>query len=62
MSGSCFNRFATDRSHFLPLYVTIQSVDLVAEFAGEDRYPGLIVKAAILGFDFISNHPFIDVL
>lgn len=29
-------------------------------FGGEDLYPGLIAKAAALGFSLIQNHPFID--
>jgi death on curing protein len=29
-------------------------------FAGEDLYPTVIDKAAILGFSIIMNHPFID--
>ena len=29
-------------------------------FAGADLYPGLIAKAAALGFSLIQNHPFVD--
>ena len=29
-------------------------------YAGQDLYPGLIEKAAALGFSLISNHPFVD--
>ena len=29
-------------------------------FAGVDLYPGLIAKAAALGFSLIQNHPFVD--
>jgi len=29
-------------------------------FGGRDLYPGLIGKAAALGFSLISNHPFVD--
>lgn len=29
-------------------------------FGGADLYPGLVAKAAALGFSLIQNHPFID--
>ncbi len=29
-------------------------------FAGADLYPGLIAKAAALGFSLIQNHPSVD--
>jgi len=29
-------------------------------FAGADLYPGLIAKAAALGFSLIQKHPFVD--
>jgi death-on-curing protein len=29
-------------------------------FGGEDLYPGLVEKAAALGYSLINNHPFID--
>jgi death-on-curing protein len=29
-------------------------------FDGEDLYPGLLEKAAALGFSIIMNHPFLD--
>jgi death-on-curing protein len=29
-------------------------------FDGEDLYPGLLEKAAALGFSIIMNHPFVD--
>ena len=29
-------------------------------FGGVDLYPGLIAKAAALGFSLIQNHPFVD--
>lgn len=29
-------------------------------FGGEDLYPGVLEKAAVLGFSLVSNHPFID--
>lgn len=29
-------------------------------FGGEDLYPGLVEKAAVLGFSLIANHPFLD--
>lgn len=29
-------------------------------FGGEELYPGLMAKAAALGFSIIMNHPFID--
>jgi death-on-curing protein len=29
-------------------------------FDGEDLYPNLLEKAAVLGFSIIMNHPFID--
>ena len=29
-------------------------------FDGHDLYPGLIAKAAALGFSLIQNHPFVD--
>lgn len=29
-------------------------------FGGEDLYPALIEKAAVLSFSIIRNHPFID--
>ncbi len=29
-------------------------------FGGEDLYPGLVEKAAALGFSLIQNHPFVD--
>ena len=31
-----------------------------ATFAGQDLYPTLVDKAAILGFALIKNHPFLD--
>ena len=29
-------------------------------FAGMDLYPGLVAKAAALGFSRVQNHPFVD--
>jgi death-on-curing protein len=29
-------------------------------FSGEELYPGIVEKAAALGFSLIQNHPFID--
>lgn len=29
-------------------------------FGGEDLYPNLLEKAAVLGFSIIMNHPFLD--
>lgn len=29
-------------------------------FEGDDLYPGIVEKAAALGFSLISNHPFLD--
>jgi len=29
-------------------------------FAGVDRYPSLVEKAAALGFALVENHPFVD--
>ena len=29
-------------------------------FGGEDLYPGLVEKAAALGYSLIKNHPFLD--
>ena len=29
-------------------------------FEGKDLYPGIVEKAAVLGFSMISNHPFTD--
>jgi death-on-curing protein len=29
-------------------------------FGGDDLYPGLLEKAAVLGFSIIMNHPFVD--
>jgi death-on-curing protein len=29
-------------------------------FGGEDLYPGLVEKAAALGFSLVMNHPFVD--
>ena len=29
-------------------------------FGGDDLYPGLLEKAAALGFSIIQNHPFLD--
>jgi death-on-curing protein len=29
-------------------------------FAGTDLYPGVVAKAAALGFSLIQNHPFVD--
>jgi death-on-curing protein len=29
-------------------------------FAGVDLYPGVVAKAAALGFSLIQNHPFVD--
>lgn len=29
-------------------------------FGGQDLYPGLVEKAAALGFSLIMNHPFVD--
>ena len=29
-------------------------------FGGADLYPGLVDKAAVLGFALIQNHPFVD--
>jgi death-on-curing protein len=29
-------------------------------FAGMDLYPGIVAKAAALGFSLIQNHPFLD--
>ena len=29
-------------------------------FDGEDLYPGLVAKAAALGYSLVMNHPFVD--
>ena len=31
-----------------------------ASFGGQDLYPDVFIKAAVLGHSLISNHPFID--
>jgi death-on-curing protein len=31
-----------------------------ASFGGEDLYPGVIEKAAALGFSLVMGHPFVD--
>ena len=31
-----------------------------ASFGGQDLYPNLLLKAAVLGHSLISNHPFVD--
>jgi death-on-curing protein len=31
-----------------------------ASFGGQEFYPDLFLKAAVLGYSIISNHPFID--
>ncbi len=31
-----------------------------ASFSGEDLYPGVIEKAAALGFSLVMGHPFVD--
>jgi death-on-curing protein len=58
------HRLVMEQGGQQPLLRDLGALESVAQprqtFGGEDPYPGLAAKVAVLGFSLIQDHPFLD--